>query len=389
MNNKKLSLFIFIDAFGWEILKNMDFLNDALPQRKKLESILGYSSTAVPTILTGRKPNEHGHFSFYYYDPEHSPFKWLAPLRLVPDFFASRARIRNKISEVIKNLYGYTGYFQIYNMPFKYIHLFDYCEKKSIFAPDGILQGDNIFSACELAKIPYHVSDWRASEETNYQSVLDAIDGESVEWIFNYNAKLDGIMHVAGVGSDEALEQIDLYRKRLTTIFEHAADHYADYDLYVFSDHGMANTHTYHELWRDIDRLGYRFGKDYAAVYDSTMARFWFMNQDARSSVIDLLNQHAEGEILSQDTLERYGVYYPDSKYGELFFMLDEGHLIVPSFMGQRPITAMHGYHPQAPSSNASLMSSREIPEDIVRIQDIYKLMAAPLEERLRLSGEK
>ncbi len=375
----KLSLFIFIDAFGWDILNGVNFFESELPHRRRLRSVLGYSSTAVPSILTGRYPAEHGHFSFYYYDPVNSPFKWLKPLRLTPDFLASRARVRNRISQYLKRIYGYTGYFQIYSMPFKYIHLFDYCEKKSIFAPDGIINGDNIFTKLELADVDYHVSDWRASEERNFASVCSAVESRSIEWAFFYNADLDGILHIHGAGSMESLTRIGLYRKRLGELFDIVRRNYRESDIYVFSDHGMANTTEHHELWRDVEKLGFRFGRDYAAVYDSTMARFWFFNQDARAAVTRLLNSKTYGRILGEEELKELKAWFPDGKYGELFFMLQEKHLIVPSFMVRKPIKGMHGYHPDAASSYAMIMSNRPLPDSVKAITDIYGLMVQPL----------
>ena len=385
MKTEKLSLYVFIDALGWDILQAVDFFDHELQHRRRLKSVLGYSSTAIPSILTGRLPNEHGHFSFYYYDPEGSPFRWLRPLSLVPKFLSSRARLRNRISRALKRIYGYTGYFQIYNMPFRYIHLFNYCEKKDIFAPDGIINGDSIFLALEMSGVPCHVSDWRAGEEANFESVMAEVENGAVEWAFFYNANLDGIMHIHGVGSEQALRHIDTYRRRLARLFEGIAENYRDVDIYLFSDHGMANVEHHHGLRRDIDRLGFTFGRDYVAVYDSTMARFWFMNQDSRAAIVSLLDEMDYGEILDRRTMERYGVHFPDAKYGELFFLLKEGHLIVPSFMGERPIVAMHGYHPEAPSSYAALISNREIPEDIRSITDLYKLMVEPIKTRLSM----
>ena len=72
---KKLALYTFIDAFGWEIYQRYGFLNDILPNARKLETTFGFSSAADPSILTGRYPDQHTHWSSFYYDPDNSPFK--------------------------------------------------------------------------------------------------------------------------------------------------------------------------------------------------------------------------------------------------------------------------------------------------------------------------
>ena len=115
---------------------------------------------------------------------------------------------------------------------------------------------------------------------------------------------------------------------------------------------------------------------DYAVVYDSTMARFWFFNESARQQITQSLREIPQGRILPDDELERLRVLFPDRYFGELIFLAKEGVLIVPSHMGERPIRAMHGYHPTDPQSYAALLTNQSnIPEDIVAIPDIYRLM--------------
>jgi hypothetical protein len=50
--------------------------------------------------------------------------------------------------------------------------------------------------------------------------------------------------------------------------------------------------------------------------------------------------------------------------------------LIVPSDMGEKPLAAMHGYHPDAPHSYAALMSNvADVPDDVTAIPHLYGLM--------------
>ncbi|MGD8207628.1 MAG: hypothetical protein PVH47_06090, partial [Thiohalocapsa sp.] len=144
-NAKTLSVVCFIDALGWEVLRGRSFLDERLPHRRRLRSTFGFSSACVPSILSGLTPREHGHWSFFYYDPEHSPFKALRPLGWLPASLVDRGRVRNQISKLVKRAWGYTGYFQLYNIPFDRIGLFDYCEKKDLFQPGGLNRGENIF----------------------------------------------------------------------------------------------------------------------------------------------------------------------------------------------------------------------------------------------------
>ena len=78
-----LPLFFFVDACGWEIIKQDPFACEFAPNRKRLDSVFGYSSACVPSILSGRWPDEHiaiGATSCS--DPKNSPFKSLRPIAL-------------------------------------------------------------------------------------------------------------------------------------------------------------------------------------------------------------------------------------------------------------------------------------------------------------------
>ena len=80
--SEKVRAFVFIDALGWKQVEKYGFLSDILPNRRSIEMQFGYSCTAIPTILTGERPDVHGHLAFYDYAPEKSPFKamrFLAP----------------------------------------------------------------------------------------------------------------------------------------------------------------------------------------------------------------------------------------------------------------------------------------------------------------------
>src|SRR5262245_24049108 len=97
-----LPLFVFIDGCGWEIIKSDAFVRDVAPTRKRLESVFGYSSACVPSILSGRWPQEHRNWSYFVYDPQNSPFKPLRPLRWLPERVANRRIFRRWLSKMIR-----------------------------------------------------------------------------------------------------------------------------------------------------------------------------------------------------------------------------------------------------------------------------------------------
>jgi hypothetical protein len=371
-----LPLFVFIDACGWEIVRNDPFLRSLAPNRKRLESVFGYSSACVPSILSGRWPSDHRNWSYFVYDPARSPFKSLRIFSWLPRMLTERRLFRRWLSKFVKRRLNFRGYFDLYNLPFRYISLFDFSEKKSPLRPEGMNRGENIFDYLENQGIAYHASDPDQTEERNLESALRDIRSERVDFAFIYWPGLDGLLHSVGNDSPLLFPKLRAYEGWLTQLKEAAAAHYADVRLYVFSDHGMANCDRLLDLRSAIGDLGLQMPADYAVVYDSTMARFWFFNDRARQLVRQRLEQIPEGRIMSDSELQKLGAFFPDHYFGELIFLVREGILILPSDMGKRPIRGMHGYHPTEKHSYAMLCTNQaEIPDEIQAIPDIYKLM--------------
>ncbi len=372
----RLSLFIMVDACGWEIVKDHPFLAKVAPHRKRLESVFGYSSTCVPSILSGRWPDEHRNWCYFVYDPEHSPFSSLRWLRWLPAAVTSRRIFRRWLTKFVKVQLNFRGYFDLYNIPFRYIHLFDFTEKKSPLKPKGMNRGPNVFDLLEEKHVPYFVTNPAQPEEEHLRLLLAAIESERIDFAFQYWAGLDGLLHSVGNDSLEIPKKLDHYDAWITRVVETARQHYREVRVHVFSDHGMANCDRHLDLKAKIEPLGLEMGVDYAVVYDSTMARFWFLKPGVRERVLEVLNTVPEGRIMPEDELRHYRAFFDDHAFGELIWLAQEGVLIVPSHMGERPIRAMHGYHPTDPQSYATLFTSHDdVPDDLTHIPHIHRLM--------------
>jgi hypothetical protein len=183
-------------------------------------------------------------------------------------------------------------------------------------------------------------------------------------------------LHSVGNQSREIGAKLAEYERWLKQLLALAEEHYAEVRLYIFSDHGMANCDHLLNLKAKIDALPLKMAEDYAVVYDSTIARFWFFNDRARQQVTQCLNQVPEGRIIPDSELADLGALFTDRYFGELIFLVNEGVLIVPSHMGLRPIRGMHGYHPDEKQSYAVICTNQDkIPDEICAIPDIYRLM--------------
>jgi predicted AlkP superfamily pyrophosphatase or phosphodiesterase len=379
-----LPLFVFVDACGWEIIKDRPFARTLAPERRRLRSVFGYSSACIPSILSGRWPASHRNWCYFVYDPAHSPFRGLRHLRWLPRALTSRRFFRHRLSRLLKVHLKFRGYFDLYNIPFEYISLFDFSEKKNPLQAGGLNAGPNIFDYLQERGIPYHVSDPTRSERQNLDALLADLTAERIDFAWLYWPDLDGVLHRVGNTSPEVPAKLAAYEPWLAELMAKAREHYREVKLTIFSDHGMANCDRLLDLRAQIEPLGLRFGEDYAAVYDSTMARFWFFHAEARRLVTARLQTVDLGRIVPDAELQALGAFFPDRYFGELIFLVEEGVLIVPSHMGERPIRAMHGYHPDAPHSYASLLTNYgHVPAGITAIPHVYELMTAQADQAL------
>lgn len=384
LKKEKISLFIFIDALGWEVLqRHPEFLEGLILDSKPLETILGYSSACDPSIISGLTPSEHKLWSSFYYDPVHSPFKWTRPLQFLPDVLFRRGRVRNLLSKMIKRVCGFTGYFQLYAVPFKYLPLFNYAEQKRIWEPNGLPQGKTIFDQMAHTGVSYSVHDSEVDDETRMERLTTEIQHQRIDFAYCSLGRLDALMHATGNNDPEIGNLMRWYDRKIRALLAIAAEKYEKVSWYVFTDHGMHNVTADHDLIADIEALGLKWNKDYVAFYDSTMARFWFLNEWSRKPLLNCLENHTQGRILSDDELRQHGTYFEDRQYGDLIFLMNSGTQIVPSFMGIKPCKGMHGFNPTDLDSRASLSAGQPIPSHITKIQHIHQLMVHELSEKI------
>ncbi len=205
---------------------------------------------------------------------------------------------------------------------------------------------------------------------------MQDLETERIEFAFLYWPGLDGLLHEVGNQSTQVPARLRVYEQWMEKLLATARQHYSEIRLYVFSDHGMANCDELLNLKTIIENLPLRMAEDYAVVYDSTMARFWFFNESAKKQIIECLNRIPQGCIVPATELKEMGTLFLDHRFGELIFLVKEGVLIVPSHMGERPIRGMHGYHPTDKQSYAALCTNqKDIPEEIAAIPDMFRLM--------------
>lgn len=374
-----LHVFVFADALGWKLCQRHSVFAD-WPVRNPCQTVFGYSSTCDPTILTGCTPREHGHFSFFIKaTPQFpSPFAAFRHFGWLPNRIAGYHRLRNVLSRHFARANGFTGYFQLYSVPFSRLPFLAYSEQRDIYEPGGIIGGQpTIFAKWDALNVPWHRSDWRQSDVTNFHDAAAQLQSGQPRLLYLFTAGLDAVMHRFGPDAPEAAAAIRAFEAQLRGLLDAAKRHYSHVDCAVFSDHGMTAVSKTSDLRRRFERLPFRFGKDYVAVWDSTMARFWFDNPAAPAarSIREWLAAQPDGAIVSPQQLADWHCDFPDQRYGQLFFLLPPGSLFVPSFLNLSSVPGMHGYHPDHPDSTAAWLATSTALPPVHQLADIHNAM--------------
>ena len=382
-SGRKLSIFVLIDALGWEFLKGREFLDDLLPYRQPLRTVLGFSSGAIPTILTGLPPAQNGHWNLFYYDPEGSPFRWLRHLSFLPNRMLDSRLTRKLLKEMGRRMLGLGPLFECCVSP-RSLHLFNWVEKRNIYDRGGISGAESIFDQLVKSRIPHRVYTYHhgTDKEILRQGLEDVQESEAT-FFFVYLSEMDMLLHDHWKDPQPAEQRLGWYAKQLRDLFHSALRIDPDATLIVTSDHGMTPVREHYDLIKQVESLGFSMPKDYLAVYDSTMGRFWFFSERARQELSALLNSLPCGRILADDELRQLGIFFPDRRYGEMIFLLHPGWLISESdfkVRGWAP-AGMHGYHPDDPYSDAVFLSNRKPPFEVQTIADVYWCMQQAAEE--------
>ncbi|HVB55752.1 MAG TPA: alkaline phosphatase family protein [Candidatus Acidoferrales bacterium] len=372
-----LAVFTLIDALGWRYLEDRRFLNDLLPYRKPLRTVLGFSSGAIPTILTGVPPAQNGHWNLFYYDPQNSPFRWVRYFRILPARVLDNRISRKLMKELGRHVLGMGPLFECCVAP-PLLPYFNWVEKRNIYDRGGISGAPSIFDQLADRGVPYRVYSYHHATDTEILKQAERdIRKRAASFFFIYLSEMDMFLHLHCTSPQQVEQRLQWYAANLRKVIEAAREADPDFTFTVLSDHGMTPVQHHYDLVRDVDNLGFEMPKDYLAIFDSTMARFWFFSAQARFQITQLLGSRTCGRILPNEELQRMGVFFSDQRYGETIFLLDPGWLLAESDFngnGWNPV-GMHGYHPADAYSDGIFLSNREPAVAVNTVADVHPCM--------------
>jgi len=362
-------LIVLVDALGWRLAETRTGFVNRLEHRRGLDTILGFSAGALPTLFTGRMPHEHGRFLMYQRARGSTVFSGFSRLRWLPHRIRSSHRLSRLLTRLV-TARGVTGYFNLYEVPRERLERFDLAERDDPFSPGG-LPVDSLWDALERSSLRWRGWNWRTPQADAFREALEELRAGEKDVLFVYTAELDARLHLEGslgTGVAECLTDVERFIRDSFTAAEPSG---RPLRCVLLSDHGMVDVRAHVDIRARLAGSTCKPGRDYEVFLDSTMARFWWYSDAARSQVVAALAHEPRGRWLERAELEREGVWFEDHRYGDDLWLLEPGALLVPSFMGSQPVAAMHGYDPRHADMQAFVASDRPIPDHVRHLRDV------------------
>ena len=374
-----LTVFVLVDALGWELIRDRAFLGDLLPYRQPVQSLLGFSSGIIPSMLTGLPPAESGMWNLVYYDPQNSPFRWMKSLGTAPARVFDNRVGRRLLTELGRRFLRIGDNFDV-SVPPETLPWFNWAESRNIYARNGVPGHSSVFDLLYSRKIEHKVYSYKdglTDQEILLRAEKDIAEGNE-QFYFLYLCELDAFLHLHRKEMPQIEAKFAWYEDALRRVFHAACKRSPGARLQLSSDHGMTPVERHCDLAAIVKSCGYRTPKDYLAVYDSTMARFWFFSQAARDEILGRLRKLDYVRLLREQELRDLGVYFADHRYGEEIVLLNPGCIIAESGFngnGWKP-AGMHGYHPaEDPNATAVYMTNCAPASPPQTVRDVFRFM--------------
>jgi hypothetical protein len=366
-------LVVFVDALGPDQIERFGASLSFVPHRRALHGILGYSSGALPTLLTGVPPSAHGRMCLFARSEQgtSSPLAPLTALGFLPRIVHERGRLRRALGRLVAELGGLTGYVALHRVPPEHFAWLDLPEREDLFQAERIGGQPTFLADARRAGLSVYAAPWQLPEVERWEHARRALAAQAPDLSFLYAAELDGILHRDGPGSVAA----QACRTRLAGDIERARDalgRHGEVTTLLVGDHGMA------EVERVIDPRPFAPPDGVRHFVDSTMIRYWGDASALAACRAAIERGRLRGRWIDHQGLVDRQAPTAGSRYGDALFLLDEGGIFAPSFLGGA-VRGMHGYDLDAHSCSAALASDRPLPADVIGLQDVARLVRAPL----------
>ncbi len=384
---------IILDGVGYDQIQTLQPpVLTALARRLGIvpvQSLLSFSSGIYCTFWSGKHLEEHGVWTEFFLRPG-SGFQITSILRPIPGKFLPRALAYFLLMGISRIGWKGTEHFAI---PPRLQRYFGRTGSNYHRMPPVPLETSQDFSL----RLAEKNSTWKYvyGDPLNEQSGSEVLrSADDTETLIVCLPELDHAGHVWGPESDTYRRAFLDFDRRLGSLLRSLDSTGCAFRLFVFSDHGMNRIIRSFDFWSYLEQSGFRLGEDYLAFINSTIVPLWFTSGH-RDEIVDRLNRSGAGHVLTAPEKAFHHLRFPGRKFGDEFFLADEGVECVPNFinLARRKGSGMHGYDPRLPSTRAFFIGADSLtaaPEDMIGIhRALEEIMIPGILPGVRSGGEQ
>ncbi|MCK4982981.1 MAG: alkaline phosphatase family protein [Victivallaceae bacterium] len=354
-----IHVFIYLTGPGWHILKEHGFLTKYCKHQFPVQSQLGCSHSALSTTLTGKLPNEHGHFSSYYFK------KSTTVLETAQRFYY----------KFVGKKSGYSGK---YSVPLRNLNCFVQSNHHAKdLAPGCFSPLISIVDLVHEKKLAHSIINTATGSPIQaLKNLRHRLKDKSVNFAFIQIDEMDNLLHHYPHDFQKIDKKLRRYERQIKKIISVGNASSSKFNLTVLSGHGMTFAPQTINIKKKINSLGITYGYDYHAVYDPTMALFWYKTKSVKSIILDKLYEFRHCKVLSAKEKKDFGINFSDRRYGETIALVEPGFQISPNDILSKPLPGMHGYNPDHPDSLGACISTQSISPSPSHVKDFFNIMA-------------
>lgn len=325
-----------------------------------------FSFKPEASFLTGKSPEETDSGTMYIMDKNYSKFKNLFITSFLPErpiilrkivkaILIKFLRIVKKISKSEKIDIGY--------IPFSLLPNFSMSTDVNLFDCKSDFQYKTIFNTLNSKNKNYvYVGEpFSSGQLANVKKKISSSELLNNDTFFIYITDLDTVGHAYGGSSIEYFTQLKKTIQYLDEIALFLKKNNQDFEFLIFGDHGMADVKRTIDIEAKLKKTNLKINRDFVYFLDSTLARFWFKNNDVRRKVMRCIENDEHGSWITEYEKSKYQIRYKHNKFGDDIWWASGGTIISPNFwQGTNFIKGMHGYRDEVVENNTMVLYPKD-----------------------------
>ena len=380
-----MKIIFILDALRF---KSADYLSDHINLDSYIIDVLPpFSFEPDAAYLCGLYPEE-SNAGMKIWKRKHKNNNFIFDiLNYIPFHSKIYRQLLNKLLKIInvKDISDYNG--NIGCIPFNLLKYFELSESNNLFQRSKKGMDKTIFDSIN-SDYSYTGVPFSSGMLESIKNKFNFDDINKLDYHFFYISDLDKTGHRYGGSSIEYFNKIKEISNFINSIINSAEKYCNNINFMIFGDHGMVDINKIINIEEKLIKLNLKIEKDYIYFLDSTVARFWFYNDNAKQKIINCLSNNQYGSWITAAERNEYHINYKHNKYGDEIWWANDGVLISPNFwQSTRKLKGMHGYRNNSLDNHTCMLTNNQdilnsLKEKSIDMVELNKLIIKFLDNR-------